>query len=71
MRVTKAQIRWVVIGALGLVAVSVLVVLFRPQPIEVETTTVRVGPIAETVSDQGTARVRQGYVVSAPVSGRL
>jgi HlyD family secretion protein len=69
--VTKTSVRWVVIGALGLIAVSVLGFLFRPLPIDVETALVRVGPIAETVADQGTARVRQGYVVSAPVGGRL
>ena len=29
------------------------------------------GPLAETVSDQGLARVRQAFVISAPVNGRL
>ena len=29
------------------------------------------GPIADSVADQGAARVREAYVVAAPVSGRL
>jgi HlyD family secretion protein len=33
--------------------------------------TVRRGAIAETVSDQGVVRVREAYVLSAPVTGRL
>ena len=71
MMMAKAQIRWFVIGALGLITASLLVFLFWPQPIAVETTSVRLSPIADAVADQGTARVRQAYVVSAPVSGRL
>lgn len=71
MIITKAQARRVVLGALALIAASVLVFLFSPRPTEVDRALVRLGPIAETVADQGKARVRQAYVVSAPVSGRL
>jgi HlyD family secretion protein len=71
MILTKAQIRWLVVGALSLIAVGLLVFLFWPRPVEVDAAQVRNGPIAETVSDQGMARVRQAYVVSAPVGGRL
>lgn len=68
---TRTGIRWSVIGAFGAIAVGLLGVLFRPRPIDVETALVRVGPIAETVADQGTARVRRAYIVSSPVAGRL
>jgi HlyD family secretion protein len=68
---TKTQIRWLVVGTLGFVAAGLLVFLFWPRPVEVDAAQVRTGPIAETVADQGMARVRQAYVVSAPVSGRL
>jgi HlyD family secretion protein len=37
----------------------------------VDMATVGLGPIAETVSDQGVARVRQAYVVSALIAGHL
>jgi len=56
---------------LALIAASLLVWLFWPRPIDVDTARIRLGPIAETVADQGTARVRQAYVVSAPVGGQL
>ena len=68
---TRAAIRWVVISTLGVAAAGVLIFLFWPRPIEVDTAKVEEGPIADVVSDQGTARVRQAYVVSAPVNGRL
>jgi len=69
--VTKAHTRWSVVGGLALIAASLLVWLFWPRPIDVDTARIRLGPIAETVADQGTARVRQAYVVSAPVGGQL
>jgi len=47
------------------------VYLLWPRPFEVDVATVRRGPISDVVADQGTARVRQSYVVSAPVGGRL
>ena len=71
MMMTKVRLRWVVVSALGVIAASLLVWLFRPRPIDVDTAQVRLGPIADTVADQGMARVRQAYVVSAPVGGRL
>jgi HlyD family secretion protein len=69
--VSKLNIRWVVIAGLAIVAAAILAVLFTPRPLPVEAAAIRRGPIAETVSDQGQARVRRAYVVSAPVSGRL
>lgn len=71
MTKTKSRIRWAVIGLLAIAAAGLLVFLFWPRPIEVDTAEVRRGPIADTVADQGTARVRQSYVVSAPVGGQL
>jgi len=71
MIVTRTHVRWIVMSALGLAMMSVLVFLLWPRPLDVDLVTVGSGPIAETVADQGIARVRQTYVVSAPVSGRL
>lgn len=67
----RLNTRWIVLGALALVAAAILAALFAPRPIAVETVAVRRGPIAEVVYDQGQARVRQAYVVSAPVAGHL
>jgi len=68
---TRTQTRWIVILSAAAVAAGLLVFLLWPRPVAVDAATVRQGPIAEVVSDQGTARVRQAYVVSAPVAGRL
>jgi len=68
---TPRRIRWIVTSGLAIMAMGSLVVLLWPRPLDVEAAVVRTGPLAETVSDQGVARVRQAYVVAAPVNGRL
>ena len=50
---------------------GILVFLFWPRAIEVDTAVVSRGPIDETVADQGIARVRNAYAISAPVAGRV
>lgn len=68
------RIKWLRWGlGLAVVAVAAVVMglLLAPRPVPVDTDLVRAGPIADSVADQGTARVREAYVVSAPVSGRL
>ncbi|WP_414470974.1 efflux RND transporter periplasmic adaptor subunit [Microvirga sp. M2] len=61
-----------------LVAVAVAAVLggalywaFRPKPVLVEIGTVTEGPFRATVEEDGRTRVRDRYVVSAPLAGRL
>ena len=44
---------------------------FRPAPIPVEVVTVTRGRFAATVEEDGRTRVRDRYVISAPVAGRL
>jgi len=57
---------------LALLAVAALVAwALRPQPIAVETARVTRGPFEQTVSDDGRTRVRERYVVSAPLAGRI
>ncbi|MFN3523000.1 MAG: efflux RND transporter periplasmic adaptor subunit [Phenylobacterium sp.] len=63
--------RWLVFGGAGVLAVAALAWLFLPRPVTVEVARIGRGPIAERVEDQGKARVREAYLVSAPVSGRL
>jgi HlyD family secretion protein len=63
--------RWAIGAAVVLIVAILLGVLFAPRRVPVDTELVRTGPIADTVADQGFARVREAYVVSAPVSGRL
>lgn len=53
-------------GLLGLVAWG-----FRPQPIPVETGAVARGPLTVRVSEEGRTRIRNRYVVAAPVAGTM
>lgn len=64
-------VRWGLIGAGAAVAATAIVLLLAPRPVAVEAAEVVEGPIALSISDQGVAKVREAYVVSAPVSGRL
>ena len=60
--------------ALGLAILAVagaVVWALRPQPIAVETAQVTQGTFERTVSDDGKTRVRERYVVSAPLAGRV
>jgi HlyD family secretion protein len=45
--------------------------LFRPQPVAVDLATARRGPLQVTVGDEGETRVRDMFVVSAPVPGLM
>lgn len=63
--------RWGLGGGVAAVAAAMLALLLAPRPVSVATAVVTLGPIAESVADQGMARVREAYVVSAPVSGQL
>ncbi|WP_457089863.1 efflux RND transporter periplasmic adaptor subunit [Microvirga sp. P5_D2] len=60
------------------VSVALLAVLggaiywaFRPKPIPVEISSVTEGPFRATMEEDGRTRVRDRYVVSAPLAGRL
>jgi len=58
-----------IIVVLGVVVVITLVML--PKPVPVELATIQRGPLVVTVTDDGRTRIRERYVVSAPLSGRL
>jgi len=55
----------------GVAAAGLLAWAFAPRPVEVETATVTRGPFRKTVDEDGKTRVRDRYVVSAPIPGRL
>lgn len=64
-------VRWGLVGAVVAALAVTLALLVAPRPVTVEVGAAVKGPIAESVADQGYARVREAYVVAAPVSGRL
>src|SRR5688572_11099520 len=67
---TKTTRRWLLyVVLIGLAALAI--VGLRPPPVPVETARVATGPLRATVSEEGKTRIKQRYVVSAPVSGQL
>lgn len=68
MRHTRA---WI-IGGLALSATAALLAwAFAPRPVQVELATASVGRFEITIDEDGKTRVRDRYVVSAPLAGRL
>lgn len=58
-------------GALAVGLAFMIVVSFMPKPVVVETATVGKGTLVVTVDEDGKSRVKDRYVVSAPLSGNL
>jgi HlyD family secretion protein len=52
-------------------AALLLLRLLRPSPVTVDVAAAETGPMMVTVGDEGTTRVRERYLVTAPVSGRV
>jgi HlyD family secretion protein len=48
-----------------------LLLVFAPQPPEVDVHRLSRGPLEVTVEDEGETRVKDLYVVSAPISGQM
>lgn len=55
----------------GLVLAAALVWGFLPRPVAVEPASVSRGPLTVTVEEEGRTRVKERYLISAPVSGYL
>ncbi|MEY4939311.1 MAG: hypothetical protein RIQ93_1046 [Verrucomicrobiota bacterium] len=55
----------------GLALVALIVIGLWPGAVPVESAAVRRGPLVVTVDEQGMTRVKNRYVVSAPVAGQL
>ena len=66
----RRPLRW--LPALGAVLlVGLLALGFWPKPLAVETASAAVGPLRATVNEEGKTRIRERFVVSAPVAGQL
>jgi HlyD family secretion protein len=64
--------RGVMAAATGAVALLVgLVVALRPAPVQVDLAAVTGGPLRVTVDEEGKTRVKDVFIISAPVSGKL
>lgn len=67
-RVWLRRFGWSLVVAAG---AAWLVWAFLPQPVDVEAAAVTRGAFRKTVDEDGKTRVRDRYVVSAPLAGRL
>lgn len=66
--------KWLKRGMMGAgvaLAVILLALALRAPPVAVDIGQVTRGPLAVTIDEEGETRVRETYVVSAPVGGRL
>ncbi len=48
-----------------------IVIAFLPKPIKVDVEVVQSGPMEVSVRDDGRTRIRERYVISTPIAGRL
>src|SRR5512134_932145 len=59
----------ILLSVLLLLATLAIVWAFLPRPVPIETATVSRGPLRVTVEEEGKTRLRDRFVVSAPISG--
>ncbi len=63
--------RFALTSVAAIVSVALLYVAFRPQPIDVDLAAVARGALQVTVDEDGKTRIRERYIVSSPLAGRL
>ncbi len=56
---------------IGLALVAAVAMGLKPKPIEVETGTVARAPLTVRIAEEGKTRIRNRYVVAAPLGGRM
>lgn len=62
---------WLTAIAIALVLLVIFAWAFAPRPVEVEIATAQVGRFEAGVEEDGKTRLRENYVVSAPLAGLL
>jgi HlyD family secretion protein len=65
---TWKKVAW---GLGGAAALGALALAFRPAPVDVEVAAVTRGAFERTIDEDGKTRVRERYLVSAPLAGRV
>lgn len=65
---SRRQVLW---GVVALVVVVLLAWALRPRPAEADFATVGRGALEVTVDEEGETRVRERFVVSAPLAGKV
>lgn len=54
-----------------LAVIAAVTIAMLPRPVAVDLSTIHRGPLVVTISDDGRTRIRERYVVSSPLNGRL
>lgn len=67
---TKTR-KWISIAAAAAALAALLAWAFAPRPVQVEVATATLGRFEAAIIEDGKTRVRDRYVVSAPLGGRL
>ena len=67
----RPWVRKFLLAAVALTVVAMVVYAFMPQPVPVDLAPVVRGALRVTVDEDGKTRIRERYVVSAPLPGRL
>ena len=60
-----------ILGAIALAVIGAFVYALSPKPVLVDTTVISRGPMKVTVDEEGETRIREIYVVSSPLDGRV
>jgi HlyD family secretion protein len=68
MRIKRS---WITSVGLVVAAAALVAYMRRPKPLTVDAVTVARGPLESTVDADGRTRVRERYLVAAPVAGRI
>ena len=63
--------RWAVPATAAVLLAAALVYAFWPRPVTVSVAQVTRGDMLVTVEDEGETRVKEAYVISAPLAGRV
>lgn len=73
MTIEKSRRRTRHVTVISIIILTLLLMLwaFWPRPIKVDVSQVQKGELVLTVSEEGRTRVRDAYVVAAPIAGRL
>ena len=63
--------RALIYGGAGLIVLVLVIMAFRPRPVDVEVAPLRRGAMSVAVQDRGQTRVLDRYVISSPLAGNL
>ena len=67
----KKYSRFIIMGFVGMALMALLAWAFWPRAVPVDLGIVTRGPLIDTINEEARTRVRDTYVVSAPITGRL